>query len=157
MTVSITNPTTTPLVVSLYHERFCAAGGPCKCKTVTVSVPLQGNDGVVRSRPEGRRDPASLTIPARSTVGGLHDAILQVPQIQRARKARKIRVQLTPTEAAPAPPPAAPKASPAPAPEPAAASAPPSTSDVDNEAVAEEATPDEETRSSRRRQTRGRS
>lgn len=101
MTISITNMSRMPFTVSLYHDSYCADSGSCKCKCFTAMVPVASDDGVQRSQFVERRVPETLYVAPRgmpgSTVEGLNDAVLQIPQVKVARKRRALRVTLSPT------------------------------------------------------------
>lgn len=134
MTVSITNASSMPFTVSLYHDSYCAVSGRCECKRVAAQAAIAGAHGGLFFQHQQRRVPRTLHVEPGATVGGLPDAVLQVPQVAHARKSRppRIQVNLTPTVAA------APQAPPT---QRVAPSAPPATGQETSSSVDADETP----------------
>lgn len=92
MTISLTNITTFPFTINLYHEIYCKAGGPCNCvkktfahfiyPTMKLGEPMPAGEKTIEY--DTKLQPASLDIPAKSTVEGLHKAVLEIPQVKAA-------------------------------------------------------------------------
>lgn len=101
------NLTDASFTVTLYHEKYCANGGECKCVVKMFRHPVQQRDGSFKPELESRYIPVSVTILPRKAVSNLHEAALQVPQIDEALRRGTLRkiVIATPTPtAAPAVP-----------------------------------------------------
>ena len=103
MSVTLTNNARQPFTVTLYHDIYCAGSGDCKCVSTLIKSPKDDGKGNVSFAKEARLDPASIRLEGNKHPGkflsGLHDAVLQIPQIKIARKSRQIKVTLTPTQA----------------------------------------------------------
>ena len=84
MSVTLINRMARLRVFILVHADYCVPRGACACIT------LPGR--------EARQVPSTLTLPAKTSVEGLDDALLSVPEIGRAVRARDLGVVL---EAAP--------------------------------------------------------
>jgi hypothetical protein len=77
VTVSLKNTSGRLQVFVLAHETYCAARGECACE-------------VTKGR-GSRRIPHSLTLATGVTSGGLHDAVLAVPEVRRAIQRGELR------------------------------------------------------------------
>lgn len=80
MTVTLINRMERLRVFVLPHVDYCTARGACACTVVP------GRDA--------RQIPTSLTLPAKTSVEGLDDAVLRVPEVARAVRARNLGVVL---------------------------------------------------------------
>jgi hypothetical protein len=70
-----------PFVTTLYHELYCANGGPCNCKSELYNHATE--KGLVRGK---RKLPDSLTILGGEEVKDPHPALLKLPQVADALK-----------------------------------------------------------------------
>ena len=77
MTITLINATRRMKVVNLPHASYCEALGTCACASG------QGD----------RPTASSLTLPAGSTTPGLHEAVLQLPDVARDIRAGELRVR----------------------------------------------------------------
>jgi len=75
MTIRLKNTTRRMQVFVLVHEHHCTALGRCTCDV----------------RKDGRRMPASLTLPAGDTVEA-PDAVLRLPAVMNALRAGEIQL-----------------------------------------------------------------
>lgn len=80
MSVTLINRMDRLRVFILTHAEYCIPRGACACTT------LPGRDA--------RQVPTSLTLPAKTSVEGLDDALLGVPEIARAVRARDLSIVL---------------------------------------------------------------
>jgi hypothetical protein len=80
-------------VFNLPHELYCQKAGHCGCATETVTTWVEDAATGERSmRAAIKRIPASLTLLARAKHPGLHEAVLEVPEVQRAIQLGTLRV-----------------------------------------------------------------
>jgi len=80
-------------VFNLPHELYCEKAGRCSCANETVTT--WGEDAATGERSLRatiKRIPASLTLLAREKHPGLHEAVLEVPEVQRAIELGAVRV-----------------------------------------------------------------
>jgi hypothetical protein len=84
MAVGLVNPSNQPFTVTLYHDVFCEAAKACSCSKERVTRPVRGRDGSFGQRVEMRLIPVSFTIDGGKRKMGIHDAVLQVPQVKAA-------------------------------------------------------------------------
>ena len=77
MTVTLINATRRMKVINLPHDSYCEALGNCACATGIGS----------------ERTAASLTLPAGSRTTGIHEAVLQLPDVARDIRAGELRVR----------------------------------------------------------------
>lgn len=77
MTITLINATRRMKVINLPHASYCEALGHCACAA--------GNSG--------KPTAASLTLPAGSRSAGIHDAVLQLPDVARDIRAGELRVR----------------------------------------------------------------
>ncbi len=78
MTITLINRLGRLRVFILLHADYCVPRGACVCIT------LPGRDA--------RQVPTSLTLPAKTSVPGLDEALLGVPEIARAVRARELGI-----------------------------------------------------------------
>ena len=95
MTVTLVNNTRRMQVFNLPHDLYCAALGRCECRMpATPKARPLGTaaqvGGAVRTR---RRVCPSLTFAAGATQGGLPDAVLAAPEVDRAVRAGFVTVR----------------------------------------------------------------
>jgi len=88
MTVTLKNVSRRPFVVTLYHEHYCAKGGTCNCKKSALPTNTRLPSGSLATTVKEVHIPASFRLDPKETREGLEDAILQVPQVATALKAR---------------------------------------------------------------------
>ena len=81
MSITLFNRRKRAMSFVLPHAIVCARMGVCQCRA---------------SSPNGPRVPPSVHLPALGKVEGLHEAVLDVPQIARARRAGRVRAVRTP-------------------------------------------------------------
>jgi len=80
-------------VFNLPHELYCEKAGRCGCVQETVTTWVEDTATGERSlRSTIKRIPASLTLLAREKQPGFHEAVLEVPEVQRAIKLGTVRV-----------------------------------------------------------------
>ncbi len=83
--VRLKNTSATPFTGTLYHESYCAKGGPCGCsqeKHLTLGHnPETGERGMKRA---ARRVPVGFSIPPWDTSEPMHPAIRKVPGVKEA-------------------------------------------------------------------------
>jgi hypothetical protein len=80
-------------VFNLPHELYCEKSGRCGCSQETVTTWVEDVATGERSlRATIKRIPASLTLLAREKHPGLHEAVLEVPEVQRAIELGTVRV-----------------------------------------------------------------
>ncbi len=80
-------------VFNLPHELYCEKAGRCGCANETVTTWVEDAATGERSlRSTIKRIPASLTLLAREKQPGLHEAVLEVPEVQRAIELGTVRV-----------------------------------------------------------------
>jgi hypothetical protein len=80
-------------VFNLPHELYCAKAGRCGCAQEAVTTWVEDAATGERSpRSAVKRIPASLTLLAREKQPGLHEAVLEVPEVQRAIELGTVRV-----------------------------------------------------------------
>ena len=77
MTITLINATRRMKIINLPHASYCEALGDCVCM----------------ARSDGKPTAASLTLPAGSRTTGLHEAVLQLPDIARDIRAGELRVR----------------------------------------------------------------
>jgi len=82
MTVTLTNTSGRLKTFTLPHESFCAARGRCACAMTPGRDP--------------RRVPSSLTLAAEARLEGVDEAVLAVPEVDRALRAGALRVARKP-------------------------------------------------------------
>jgi hypothetical protein len=88
MTVKLKNVTRGPFVATLYHEHYCKNGGTCKCKKTALPTNIRLKDGSLATTVKEMNVPVSFRLAGGETREELEDAILQVPQVACALKAR---------------------------------------------------------------------
>lgn len=105
MSISISNNDKTPFDVTLYHEIYCKEKGDCECTKYVGVVSMRDKQGNIVQKREQRLNPKSLSISGKGSPGSivtnLHDAVLQIPQIREARKTKKLKIVVAPTEDVP--------------------------------------------------------
>jgi hypothetical protein len=80
-------------VFNLPHERYCEKSGRCGCAQEIVNTWVENAATGERSlRSTVKRIPASLTLLAREKHPGLAEAVLEVPEVQRAIERGTLRV-----------------------------------------------------------------
>ena len=80
-------------VFNLPHELYCEKSGRCGCANETVTTWVEDAATGERSlRATIKRIPASLTLLAREKQPGLAEAVLEVPEVQRAIQFGTVRV-----------------------------------------------------------------
>jgi hypothetical protein len=80
-------------VFNLPHELYCEKSGHCGCAQEIVNAWVEDAATGERSlRSTIKRIPASLTLLAREKHPGLAEAVLEVPEIQRAIELGTVRV-----------------------------------------------------------------
>jgi hypothetical protein len=80
-------------VFNLPHELYCERSGRCGCAQETVNTWVEdAATGERTLRSTIKRIPASLTLLAREKHAGLHEAVLGVPEVQRAIELGAVRV-----------------------------------------------------------------
>jgi hypothetical protein len=80
-------------VFNLPHELYCEKAGRCGCAQETVTTWVEDAATGERSlRSAIKRIPASLTLLAREKQPGLAEAVLEVPEVQRAIELGTVRV-----------------------------------------------------------------
>ena len=80
-------------VFNLPHELYCEKSGRCGCANETVTTWVEDAATGERSlRSTIKRIPASLTLLAREKQPGLAEAVLEVPEVQRAIQFGTVRV-----------------------------------------------------------------
>jgi hypothetical protein len=80
-------------VFNLPHERYCEKSGRCGCTQELVNTWAEDvATGERTLRSTVKRIPASLTLLAREKHPGLHEAVLEVPEVQRAIELGTLRV-----------------------------------------------------------------
>ena len=80
-------------VFNLPHELYCEKAGRCGCANETVTTWVEDVATGERSpRSTIKRIPASLTLLAREKHPGLAEAVLEVPEVQRAIELGTVRV-----------------------------------------------------------------
>lgn len=85
MTITLTNPSGRMKTFTLPHESYCKARGRCACAMASSRAP--------------RRVPASLTLAAGARLEGVDEAVLAVPEVDRALRAGELRVERRPVTA----------------------------------------------------------
>lgn len=84
MAVGLVNTSNHPFTVSLYHDVFCEAAKFCGCTKERVARPVRGANGSFGQRMETLLIPVSFTIDGGKRKMGIHDAVLQIPQVKAA-------------------------------------------------------------------------
>jgi hypothetical protein len=80
-------------VFNLPHELYCEKSGRCGCAQEIVNTWVEdAATGERTLRSTIKRIPASLTLLAREKHPGLHEAVLEVPEVQRAIELGTMRV-----------------------------------------------------------------
>jgi hypothetical protein len=80
-------------VFNLPHELYCEKSGRCGCAQEIVNTWVEDAATVERTmRSTVKRIPASLTLLAREKHPGLAEAVLEVPEVQRAIELGTVRV-----------------------------------------------------------------
>jgi hypothetical protein len=80
-------------VFNLPHEPYCEESGRCDCAQEIVNTWVEdAATGERTLRSTVKRIPASLTLLAREKHPGLAEAVLEVPEIQRAIELGTVRV-----------------------------------------------------------------
>ena len=80
-------------VFNLPHELYCEKAGRCGCAQEIVNAWVEDAATGERSlRSAVKRIPASLTLLAREKHPGLAEAVLEVPEIQRALELGTVRI-----------------------------------------------------------------
>jgi hypothetical protein len=80
-------------VFNLPHELYCERSGRCGCAQETINSWVEDPATGERTlRSTVKRIPASLTLLAREKHPGLAEAVLEVPEIQRAIELGTVRV-----------------------------------------------------------------
>jgi len=77
MTITLINATRRMKVINLPHASYCEALGSCACVARSGSKPTA----------------ASLTLPAGSRTTGIHEAVLQLPDVARDIREGELRVR----------------------------------------------------------------
>ena len=77
MTITLINATRRMKVINLPHASYCEALGSCACT----------------AEGDSKRMAASLTLPAGSRMTGIHEAVLQLPDVARDIRAGELRVR----------------------------------------------------------------
>jgi len=77
VTITLINATRRMKVINLPHARYCEALGHCACAAGSGS----------------KRTAASLTLPAGSRTTGIHEAVLQLPDVAHDIRAGELRVR----------------------------------------------------------------
>jgi hypothetical protein len=80
-------------IFNLPHELYCEKAGRCGCAQETLTTWVEDAATGERSlRATVKRIPASLTLLAREKHPGLAEAVLEVPEVQRAIELGTVRV-----------------------------------------------------------------
>jgi hypothetical protein len=80
-------------VFNLPHELYCERSGRCGCAQETANTWVEdAATGERTLRSTIKRIPASLTLLAREKHSGLAEAVLEVPEVQRAIELGTLRV-----------------------------------------------------------------
>ncbi len=82
MTITLTNSSGRLKTFTLPHESYCKARGRCACAMTP------GRDA--------RRVPSSLTLAADARLEGVDEAVLAVPEVERALRAGELCVERKP-------------------------------------------------------------
>lgn len=82
MTVILTNTSGRLKTFTLPHESYCATRGRCACAMTPGREP--------------RRVPSSLTLAAEARLEGVDEAVLAVPEVDRALRVGALRVERKP-------------------------------------------------------------
>jgi len=106
MSIALKNTQRRMQVFNLRHDLYCEAAGSCGCAEQTVTT-VEENPMTGERRPRSikRKVPAALTLLALETHKGLHEAVLEVPEVKRAVDDRILRVLTQPRAAEPMPAP----------------------------------------------------
>ena len=93
MAVALKNKERRMQVYNLPHDIYCQAVGECSCQEKTVTTiaenPLTGDR---MPKPVRKKLAGSLTLLALEKRDGLHEAVLEIPEVKRAVERGRLKV-----------------------------------------------------------------